>query len=455
MSRCSVALVNPPFNGTFDGAPIGLLYLGAALENAGHDVTLHDFGGIQTDMAQAAAKVLDRRPGIIGIGGTSPSFAEALRLATEIRRRDKEVWIVKGGCHERFGRQVDAFCGLDGEAGPMDAAVFAAAAESQMVQLARDRADGMVNPRPMDGIRLRWTARVGLGLSSPLSPAVSAIRLAPVRHLISDRGRYTYGGIFGGANATQVITYRGCPFDCSFCALPKDVLWHEWEAVERDIRGLRVQGYDAVFIDDGTFTLDWDWAKRVCDLLHECGLMWACQTRVDKVNEERLTHMARSGCVYVYYGLESGSDRVRKAINKPLEPTEIVKGIQRTRELGMRATASFIFGVPLGNAGTEHDSREDWEASVKLIREAKPHNVIPTIFSYYPGSPAWDRLPERRKGAYVKGESREPVWSFFDDGYGGIHHVTKEVAGDIRDYLSREIPDYLWPGLAAVAKSTD
>ena len=204
--------------------------------------------------------------------------------------------------------------------------------------------------------------------------------------------------------------------------------------LERDIRSLKPQGYDAVFLDDATFTLNWKWAEKVCDLLHECGLQWACQTRVDCVDKERLSYMKKTGCVYVYYGLESGSVRVQSAIHKPLAPEKTIEAIQLTRQLGMRATASFIFGVPLvpsdSNRPTLHDTKDDWAASVELIRRAKPDNVVPTIFCYYPGSPAWAQLPAEQQSAYVKGVNRK-IWSFFDDGYGGIHHVTKEEAGDI------------------------
>ena len=181
--------------------------------------------------------------------------------------------------------------------------------------------------------------------------------------------------------------------------------------------------------------------------VHACvrfrrGLMWACQTRADIVTPEQLKLMALCGCVYVYYGLESGSDRVLNAIAKPLRIDPVKKAITATREYGMNAVASFLFGVPLG--AEAHDTAADWMASVELIRAAQPTAVVPSIFAYYPGSPAWLTLPKREMGGYVTGVNRDAeIWKWFDDGFGSIHAASAQVAEDIRGLLDREIPEFL------------
>ena len=228
---CRVALVNPPFKGSFDGIPMGLLYLASALENAGHEVTVHDFGSTEIQMQEAATQVLSRSPHIVGITGTSPSHAEALKLAAEIRHLNRDVWIIKGGYHERGDRAIDAFCSMNGDNFiPVDAAVNAAVAESQMVQLAVDRASGLEWPQKTDGVLVWRTGSPRLGLNHP-APAECATHIIPARRYLADVTRYKYGGIFGNAVSTQVITYRGCPFRCHFCAIESSVLRHEWETI--------------------------------------------------------------------------------------------------------------------------------------------------------------------------------------------------------------------------------
>jgi radical SAM superfamily enzyme YgiQ (UPF0313 family) len=153
--------------------------------------------------------------------------------------------------------------------------------------------------------------------------------------------------------------------------------------------------------------------------------------------------MRRYGCSYIYYGLESGSARVQEAIQKKQQRERTIEAIRATRRCGMVAVASFIFGVPLASG---EEGEEDWAQSVELIRAAEPKYVVPTIFAYYPQSPAWRFLNPRRKSEYVAGASRDMRWNWFDDGYGAIHHVELARAEEIREYLEREIPEKLWPG---------
>lgn len=447
MSSCRVALVNPQFRGTFDGIPMGILYLAAALEEAGHTVKIYDFSGISVSFEQAAKEILADKPQIIGITGTSPSHIEAIKLANIIRVSDPAVWLVKGGYHEKFGMWRDALSHTtDGFHLTFNFAVTTDG-EAQIIEIANACAEGR-EVRDMSGIVKPPPAGPWPYLSYEQAPSAFT-HLIPARHLLSAPQRYRYQGIFGDVKATQLMTYRGCRFQCSFCAIPNSELNHDLDVIESDIKGLAEQGYGAVFIDDGTFTVNWERARKVCDLLHKYDMTWACQTRIDVVDAERLRHMAKTGCTYVYYGLESGSPRVLSAIKKSLKLDRVAEMVGLTKKFHMRAVTSFIFGVPFENNG--HDGPEDWDASVELIRRAEPNAVIPTVFAYYPGSPAWNSLPPERRDGYIKGDGRRSIWTWFDDGWGAIHAVTEQTALDIRNHLDDRIKDFLWQGLQRTA----
>ena len=446
MTSCKVALVNPPFYGAFDGIPMGLLYLASALREHGHEPLFFDFGGTNTTISEAAAAVLRCSPALIAITSTSPSFKEAVELARELRQRDSHVVIAKGGWHERYGGAKDLqFMSTQ----PFDCAVTnPAGGEAEIVKIASAISEGRELPAAAHISLLNF-----IPTAAPILQPYFIEDLVPARDLLpnSGSGRYCYHGIFGDIPATQLMTLRGCPFRCTFCAIPSETQRHTEMAVERDIEMIRQGGYGAVFIDDGTFTLKGDRAKHVCELLHKNGLVWACQTRVDQVTPELLRFMQRCGCQYIYFGLETGARPVAEVINKVLDRTRVIDAVRETVRLGMTAVTSFIFGVPLPTGTGKwparfrgHDTRAEWQQSVDLIREAQPTQIVPSVFAYYPGSPAWNSLAPELKKLYAKGADRDDVWRWFDDGYGAIHHVSAQVAGDIKEFLTQSVPDLVW-----------
>lgn len=444
MTSCKVALVNPRFAGTFDGVPMGLLYLAAALEEAGHDVRVYDFSGTKIRCEEAANQVLDFGPRVVGITGTSPSYVEAMKLGRIIRSRTQDICLVKGGYHEKFGMWRDTLRPASDSRLTFDFAVTTDG-EAQIVEIANAYAAGR-EVGPMAGIIKSLPAGAeGYEICEQKLPFRFS-HLIPARHLLKEPSKYRYKGIFGEVKATQLMTYRGCRFRCTFCAIPTSEVKHDLGRIETEIKGLVEHGYGAVFIDDGTFTVNWERAREVCNLLHRYGLRWACQTRIDTVNEEILRHMAATGCTYVYYGLESGSGRVLKAIKKGLRLNRVSEMIQLTRSFHMKAVTSFIFGVPFEDGGT--DGPNDWNASIDLILRAKPDAVVPTIFAYYPGSPAWQNLSRDRQDEYRRGLNRDRVWRWYDDGWGAIHAIEPDVGEQIRETLEARIGDCLWHDLA-------
>ena len=447
MTSCKIALVNPPFVGAFDGIPMGLLYLASALREHGHEPYFLDFGGTEIAASKAADEILAGAPDLIAITSTSPSFKEAIELASVLRQRNGDVVIAKGGWHERNGGFVDLKY-MRGR--PFNCAVTnPLGGEAEIVAIASAVSNGEELPATEHIISLLDI----IPKYGPALPRYQTHDLVPARDLLpaATDARYSYHGIFGDLPATQLMTVRGCPFSCTFCAIPPEMQRHDLDAVERDLDMIHRHGYGAVFLDDGTFTVNVDRARKICELLRKRDLRWACQTRIDQVSSDLLRFMQRCGCTYIYFGLETGARPVAEAIHKVLDPSTVIDVVRETVRLGMKAVTSFIFGVPLPNSQGNwpkryhgHDGPREWRQSVELIREAGPDQVVPSVFAYYPGSPAWKKLQSEFQDLYSTGGDREDVWRWFDDGYGAIHHVSPQVAGEIKEFLERSIPDLIW-----------
>ncbi|KPJ58403.1 MAG: hypothetical protein AMJ42_03315, partial [Deltaproteobacteria bacterium DG_8] len=143
----------------------------------------------------------------------------------------------------------------------------------------------------------------------------------PARDLV-DNSKYHIVS-FPGKPIAMVLTSRGCPFECTFCAThlfykrnrnvrsPENVV----KEVEEIVSKYRI---NHIFFIDDTFTIGEKRIIALCQLLQEkkLGIEWICLGRVDAVTELMLGEMKKAGCKEVIYGIESASPIVLANIKK-------------------------------------------------------------------------------------------------------------------------------------------
>src|SRR6185436_14213435 len=119
------------------------------------------------------------------------------------------------------------------------------------------------------------------------------------------------------------------------------------------------------------------------------------QTRtdqIDRVSDDELATLARSGLRRIFFGLESGSTKVMRSVNKRLDFETVYRTAERCGKVGIRPSFNLIFGLP---AEEEEDLR-DTLAVVDRVGRANPEaDFFTNIFSPYPGSPIWPQAIER------------------------------------------------------------
>ena len=121
----------------------------------------------------------------------------------------------------------------------------------------------------------------------------------------------------------HLITGRGCPFACAYCASQqlwgRTVRFRSVSNVISELEYLKTNYNPSVihFVDD-TFTLNKDRAKEICQQIinKRLGIKWVCDTRVDCLDEELVALIKSAGCIRVKIGAESGSNRILKAMQK-------------------------------------------------------------------------------------------------------------------------------------------
>lgn len=164
---------------------------------------------------------------------------------------------------------------------------------------------------------------------------------------------------------------RGCPFQCKFCSTAP--FWkrrHRVKSPERILTEIRwiteLFGPRRIHFTHDLFTTDRKWVESLCRVLIENGskIPWTCSARTDLVDDDLLASMARAGCSAIYFGIESGSERVLNAIDKNVSLGRSLWALERCRAHGISPNAGFILGFPQDDVLS---ARETFAAYVRAI----------------------------------------------------------------------------------------
>jgi len=191
----------------------------------------------------------------------------------------------------------------------------------------------------------------------------------------------------------SVRTAKSCPFACSFCSFPHQggvYVYEDIEAIEAEMDRLRSIGTvtTITFLDD-TFNVPKERFKQIMRMMIRNGyrFRWNSYLRADYVDAESVELMRESNCEGVFLGVESGSDRILKTMNKNARPEHYLRLIPMLREAGILTHCSFIIGFPGETMATVQET-------VKLIENARPDTFSAQVWFCDPATPIWNRREE-------------------------------------------------------------
>ena len=157
---------------------------------------------------------------------------------------------------------------------------------------------------------------------------------------------------FIGKRYVWLLTNRGCPYRCTYCfegvVWGSSVRYRSAESIIEEIEYLAEHDvHKVVFLAD-LFTYDRNGVMKMCDLLIEkrIKLKWACNSRVDTIDEEMARKMKQAGCWLVAMGIESGSQKVLDACKKDAKVEDAVETVGMLDRVGIKTWGYFIIGLP-------------------------------------------------------------------------------------------------------------
>ncbi len=323
---------------------LGLISLIAVLREYGHRVLLYDpklafvRDGLKLDAAfygNVAERILADDPQAVGFTSLGCNFACTVRIAEHVRAARPDIPILLGGPHativdreilERY-HQFDLIVRNEAE-GTIGAVIAALEGGSPL--------------RDVPGITYRCDGSARRNADGAFLADLDALPFAaydafPIREL--------------GLRVLDVDAGRGCPFTCTFCSTatffgrkyrlktPARLL-HELDtlAAEYDIRRFS--------LTHDLFTVDKRKVRQFCAAVAPRGYSWTCSARIDCVDEALLATMREAGCTAIYYGIETGSQRLQPIVGKKLKLSLYDPMVATSLGLGMKTTVSFITGFP-------------------------------------------------------------------------------------------------------------
>jgi radical SAM superfamily enzyme YgiQ (UPF0313 family) len=340
--------------------PFGLLTLAAQSIAAGHDVTvLNLYCFAWKDLIQ----VMENLPAdIFGLSCLTTNRRGTLALARLIKELYPNSQVVLGGPHASalprelllHSRAVDGVVMGEGES---------------TFEEFIDRFRGGMPLRPIPGMVLRDGDDILIG---------------PPRERIDDLD--SLASPYDHFKGNVIVSARGCPEDCTFCGSPamwgRKVRSYSAEYILRMLDQIvRVHKYPFVGIKDDTFTYSRRRVLEICEGIRRSDLrfLWSCDTRVDVLDEEILLSMRSAGCQRISIGVESGSPRILKNINKRITPEKVLSATRMIKKFGFDLRF-YIMGA------NRDESSETLEATIDLIKEAKPSRFTFAHLSLFPGT---------------------------------------------------------------------
>jgi pyruvate-formate lyase-activating enzyme len=346
-------------------APVGLLSLCATLRNAlPVDLVLFDLnqeiisGAIALDehfYRNAAERICANNFDVLGFMTECDSYHHVLQIAEQVKQLRPECFLVFGGPHASAVARptlercpyIDAIGLGEGEYSFRDLIGTLSHGSSHCPPgvLRRDSQGSIVHGGPHE---------LAKTLDELPIPAYDLYRGNPEEEIFIEVG-------------------RGCPFQCTFCSTAP--FWerrHRVKSPERILSEVRLvqtlfQSRRVHFTHD-LLTTDKQWVVRLCSTLIAAGapVKWTCSARTDTVDRAMLEMMAAAGCDAIYFGIESGSQRVLREIHKDI-PIEHSLNILRTcRDVGIKPNAGFIVGFPTESYDSLRDTFIAFERALEL-----------------------------------------------------------------------------------------
>jgi len=395
------------------GFNYGIAFLSAMLKKRGHAISLLNINekiGYPLDLDRIRKDIENYNPGIIGFSAVTNQFQYVIEIAQMIKRHFT-IPIVCGGIHATITPEevlnsgyFDYLCVGEGE--------------HALLELVEKLEKGE-NTSSIANIWLKQNSKI---IKNKVRPFVNLNSLPPKDYKI-----FNFQQMIDAKNGwVGIMSSRGCPFKCSYCFNHQMVKiyktdlkvstkklhyirHHHCESVIEELSTL-LNDYNNIrmfIFDDDLFTLNKEYLSSFCrEYTKKINKPFVVNGHI-KFFDDEIAHMLKeAGCEIVKFGLESGSERIRKEVLfRPMKNSEIIKAFEVAHKYGLHTTAFVIFGLP-------YETEEDLLMTIKLLAYIKPGRFRWSIFFPYTNTAAYEIS---KKGGLIDFEKMRSLSNFTEE----------------------------------------
>jgi radical SAM superfamily enzyme YgiQ (UPF0313 family) len=317
-----------------------------------------------------------KEPRIVGLSVLTLNCGRAYELADMIKKIDPKATVIFGGIHPSVRtdeviqhKSVDIAVRGEGE------------------KILRELVSHIHNQRDYgSALGISYISKDGAPVHNAGSPLIDNLDdIPPFPYELFEKHLHRYpnfSGIFGS---------RGCPYKCVFCSSRSiSGMKYRFNSVGRIISEMKIliykYGQKSIFLMDDNIAMSKRHFIDLCEAIIKEGLhkevYFHGSMRGDNAKEEILEKAAEANFKIIYYGLETGTERLMKVIDKGETLEEIIDAIKRTDKRGIAVGATIIFGLPT-------ETRKDRWDTMKLARSLPLSSLRFNTMAPYPGTPAY------------------------------------------------------------------
>jgi radical SAM superfamily enzyme YgiQ (UPF0313 family) len=276
----------------------------------------------------------------------------------------------------------------------------------------------------------------------------------PARDLIDADGYRAAWKKAHGYFSMNIVSSRGCPFRCNWCAKPiygDSFAVRSPRNVAEEMRRLKYDlGAEHLWFADDIFGLHPSWVREFAEEVERvnAAVPFKIQSRVDLMTPNNVRALRRAGCAEAWMGAESGSQKILDAMDKGTRVEQIAKARDNLKTQGIRACYFLQFGYP-------GETWEDIQKTVDLVRFTRPDDIGVSVSYPLPGTRFFDRV-HAQLGEKTNWSDSEDLSMMFrgaytDEFYHALHdalHAEVDLSNSLSAKEDAEHttpkPDELW-----------
>jgi len=401
--------------------PLSLLYLGSFLKSKNYEVSIIDADILGYDLDELVDKILKQKPGVVGLNAMTPFVGMVLNIVKRIKAKNKDIKIVLGGPHVTATLDELLKLSLD-----VDFLVYGEGEITLWKLLqALEKNESLVD---ITGLIYRHNNQI---IINPPRELISDLNSLPMLDfsLMENFDIKNYTLFYSeGRNTMNMLASRGCLFSCTFCSAHlthgKAPRFRSPEKVIEEIK-MNQKKYDISYVSfkDSTFTMNSAWLEDFCHKLIQSNLdiKWACNARLDTVDEELIALIAQAGCNAIGFGVESGSQRILDVLHKGTK----VESIPVIYDWCKKHKVSNLTSMMVGNPT---ETKEDIEKTYQLAVKINPYAIGFNCLTAFPGTKAY-------QDALADGSLKDSRWYITDKDEHGDYKMIDLWAGRLESNL--------------------